>query len=114
MRFPALLACVVLGVAACGRDEAVSRTLGARCDLAAECDERCLTGAEYPGGFCSITCDRTDECPSGAYCIADTGQSGVCLFSCARDTDCAFLGTGWRCQERDAHPSGKVMVCRGG
>src|SRR5690349_20484536 len=107
MRFLALLAGVTLGAAACGNGGVVSRTLGARCDLAAECDERCLSGTEYPGGLCSITCDSSNACPDGALCVDDGAQSGVCLYQCGVDPDCAFLGAGWRCQQRDAHPSGK-------
>jgi hypothetical protein len=102
---------IVLFVAACGGGEPVSRQLGARCDLAAECDERCLTGTAYPGGFCSITCDSTSACPEGAFCMDD--QNGVCLFACIDDRDCGFLGAGWSCLEHDAHPTGKVKVCRG-
>ncbi len=102
----------LLIVAACGGGESVSRVIGARCDLSSECDDRCLTGGDYPGGFCSETCDSTAACPDTAVCVSD--QGGVCLFTCIADVDCAFLGVGWTCKEGDAHPSGKVMVCRGG
>jgi hypothetical protein len=86
--------------------------MGARCDRADECDERCLTGGAYPGGFCSLSCDDDGACPSDARCVADDG--GVCLFACDADADCTFLGEGWRCAARDVQGGGaQVMVCRG-
>jgi hypothetical protein len=99
---------------ACGGDP-VSRTLGARCDLSSECDERCLApGTEYPGGFCTVSCDGTSDCPGGAACVDDGAGGGICLSRCLDDPDCAFLGTGWTCQELDQRPMGTVKICRGG
>jgi hypothetical protein len=102
----------VIAIAACDGSD-VSREIGARCDDSDECDDRCLLpGPEYPGGFCSVTCNSDDECPADTRCSADDG--GVCLFECATDDGCAFLGDGWTCQLRDGQPDGEVMVCRGG
>jgi hypothetical protein len=89
----------------------VSRELGARCDRSEECDERCLTGGGYPGGFCSVSCDDDGACPGDSHCVDADG--GVCLFACTSNTDCVFLGEGWRCDTRPGRPSGDVMVCRG-
>jgi len=109
-----LVLSAAIAAAACGGDP-VSRTLGARCDLQSECDQRCLTpGNDYPGGFCTISCDSTSGCPAGAGCVDDGAGGGVCLFRCIDDSDCAFLGTGWRCQDQDQLPMGTVKVCRGG
>ncbi|MCE9579764.1 MAG: hypothetical protein K8W52_41995 [Deltaproteobacteria bacterium] len=103
--------CAAVVFAACG-DDPVSRAVGARCDLAAECDERCLgPGGDWPGGFCTVSCDTSDDCPGEAACVANEG--GVCLFVCAIDADCAFLGTGWGCVELDRKPTGVVKACRG-
>lgn len=102
---------LILLCAAC-TSEPVSRTVGARCDLDTECDQRCLTGGEYPGGFCSVACDNTSACPLDTACVMD--QGGVCLFTCTGDRDCDFLGAGWTCKARDGKPTGTVMVCRGG
>jgi hypothetical protein len=99
-----------LALTACS-SEPVSRSIGARCDVSSECDERCLTGGDFPGGFCSISCDNNTGCPNGTVCMND--QGGACMFTCAADPDCAFLGAGWTCKEVDAKPTGKVMVCRG-
>jgi hypothetical protein len=92
----------------------VSREVGARCEVTADCDERCLSAdQDYPGGFCTIACANRGECPSSTTCADRDG--GVCLFSCAADRDCTFLGTGWRCGDADLRGGGiKVMVCRGG
>ncbi|MBV8758151.1 MAG: hypothetical protein JO257_12770 [Deltaproteobacteria bacterium] len=92
----------------------VSRTLGARCDKTAECNERCLVpSGDWPGGFCTVTCDSAANCPTDSTCIDE--QGGVCAFSCVGDADCAFLGTGYTCKSVDSHGAGaKVMVCRGG
>ena len=104
---------LVFALAGCGADADVSRTLGARCDSAAECDDRCLPPASFPGGFCSTSCERSSDCPTDASC-ADT-EAGVCLFECAVDLDCTFLGDGWRCLELSLRedPARKAMVCGG-
>jgi len=107
----AILAIVGL-VAACQVSN-VSRTIGARCDVKSECDDRCLApSTDYPGGFCTTDCASRDECGDGTTCADREG--GVCLYQCAGDLDCAFLGTGWRCTTADLRGGGiKVMVCRG-
>jgi hypothetical protein len=108
-----LVAALVL--AGCSVDADVSRTLGARCDSADECDDRCLPpGATFPGGFCSVSCESTFDCPTRASC-ADT-EAGVCLFDCADDLGCEFLGPGWRCLERSLREDAArtVKVCLGG
>jgi hypothetical protein len=110
-----VVAAAALAAAAC-ESSAVSRALGARCDSSDECDDRCLTSPEYPGGFCSVSCDDDGDCPSGARCVAE--QGGVCLFDCRLDDagvsdDCEFLGTGWACALRAGKPDGEVEVCDG-
>jgi len=104
---------LAIALVACQSSD-VSRQLGARCDLASDCDQRCLApGNDWPGGFCTITCDTDQGCPSDALCIDE--QGGVCAFACNADTNCAFLGTGYTCKAVDRHGGGnKVMVCRGG
>ena len=107
----ALLALLV--IAGC-QDAAVSRQLGARCDTSRQCDDRCLPpDTSYPGGFCTLVCNTSDECPTGAACADREG--GVCLFGCVDDTDCTFLGTGWTCKDTDEHgvADKKVKLCRG-
>ncbi len=105
---------VLLVVAGCSSDDEVSRELGARCDTSSDCDDRCLPPeTDYPGGFCTVSCIATNECPSSSSCADRDG--GICLFDCADDRACAFLGAGWTCKETDAREQEglKVKVCRG-
>ena len=109
------IALVLLALAGCQSSD-VSRSIGARCDLSSECDERCLgpDPTSWPGGFCTLTCDTDQKCGDRAVCIQEAG-GGVCAFSCASDPDCAFLGTSYGCKSLDPHTGGrKVMACRGG
>lgn len=105
---------LLLGVLAACQSSDVSRSLGARCDRSSECDDRCLSGGEWPGGFCTLDCDSDSDCIEDSLCV-DEGGGGVCEIHCNDDRGCLFLGAGYNCKERDTHPSGsKVMVCRGG
>jgi hypothetical protein len=99
----------------CSGDSAVSRTLGARCDRGDECDDRCLApGPLFPGGFCSVSCEASAECPSGASCV--DADAGVCLLTCAEDRECELLGVGWRCLDVSLREDAarKEKVCLGG
>ncbi|HWM85555.1 MAG TPA: hypothetical protein VNO33_06950 [Kofleriaceae bacterium] len=108
----ALLAAAWLALgSACSVSSDLSRELGARCDSLDECAERCLDGARYPGGFCSVSCDGDDDCPDRASC-ADL-EGGVCLYACDDATDCEFLGPGWQCRAEPGTGAGQVMVCVG-
>lgn len=109
----AVIAIIAAMLFACQGDTAVTREVGARCDLSSECDERCLTpSATYPDGFCSISCNSRDECPDTTTCADRDG--GVCLFECDENTDCNFLGVGWRCEAAPLRGgTTTVMVCRG-
>lgn len=106
---------MVLVIAACFgcQNTDVSRSLGARCDLSVECDGKCLPpGANWPGGFCTVACDNNSGCQEDALCVEEAG--GVCAFACAETANCAFLGPGYVCKQRDGKGGGtKVMVCRG-
>jgi hypothetical protein len=107
---------VAIGVllAACQSAD-VSRELGARCDDSDECAERCLPpSGDYPGGFCTVICDTSDDCPvSDSECVDREG--GACLFDCIDDVSCEFLGAGWHCRDVDTReqPVRKVKVCTG-
>ncbi len=104
---------LLLAVAACGGTNEVSRDVGARCDTNDECSGRCLTGGDYPGGFCTVACDSDADCTGGSVCVDVEG--GICLFPCGAAGDCAFLGAGWSCMDETTHPSNEpVMACRGG
>lgn len=103
----------VLGVVACGGHDfgEPDETVGATCTRDSQCDDRCLIdSADFPGGFCTLSCLSDRDCPEDTYCV--TSQGGVCLFICP-DVDCANLGPGWSCKEQDHVGGGKVNVCKG-
>lgn len=105
---------LALALTACTVSSDVSRTIGAKCDSSGECADRCLPeGAGYPGGFCTLVCNRSSECTATSECVDREG--GSCLFRCGGDDGCAFLGEGWRCAEESLREdtAAKVMVCRG-
>jgi hypothetical protein len=105
----------VLVIAGCSVDSPVSRTLGARCDGADECEDRCLSAPanSFPGGFCSTSCEASGDCQDDASCVDLVG--GVCLFECADEAACAFLGAGWHCAGVPSReePAQRVSVCIG-
>ncbi len=107
---------IVLSITgSCGSAD-VSRALGARCDNNSDCDERCQDGNDYPGGFCTLSCDLNQDCPAGALCT--NRDNGICLFGCrpseAGTDECRFLGVGWRCEPQPGREAGsEVSVCIG-
>jgi hypothetical protein len=112
MRF--VLLSTVLLLAACGGHDAgdIDEIVGAPCSSDRDCDSRCyLDSGDYPGGFCSMSCQTDNDCPGDTYCMAKDG--GVCLFACPA-FDCSRLGTGWGCHEKDRQNGGKQNVCIGG
>jgi hypothetical protein len=103
---------IVLALLAACQSSSVSRSLGAECTVNSDCAQKCLPpDGNWPAGFCTTVCQTDADCASNAHCISEAG--GVCAFACGGDPDCAFLGTGYKCQSVDG-PSGKVMVCHGG
>ncbi len=106
IRLAAAVLLVSMLLLGCGKSD-VSRTLGARCESERECDDLCLTGDDFPDGFCSVSCDSDDDCPDDARCVRH--QGGRCLFACDRDEDCEFLGDKWECKD-ESNASGQV--CR--
>ncbi len=91
--------------AGCGGE----RTVGGACDSDADCNERCLTGSDFPGGMCTVACRDDVDCPGGTDCIDKKG--GVCLPVCDEHRDC--FG-GYRCKSEDRRGAGgKSRVCIG-
>ncbi len=92
----------------------VSREVGARCDTARDCDDRCLPPSnDFPDGLCTLDCQSNGECPDDTRCVDK--ESGVCLFTCNFTTDCSFLGPLWECKEQNERQDQnvKVMACVG-
>ena len=107
------LFCLLLVVTGCSRSAGdIDEFIGAACTRDSQCDERCYQdGGDFPGGFCSVSCNSDLDCPSDTACIDKAG--GVCMFLCS-EVDCARLGPGWFCNDKDARgSSGKVNVCIG-
>ncbi len=106
---------MLLALAACSSDK-VDANLGARCTVASDCTDRCLTpGAQFPGGMCSRDCLEDAECPSDALCA--NVASGVCLYGCRDDGDCTFLGSvggvKWTCRVVSSGTGPGKSVCLG-
>jgi hypothetical protein len=107
VRWVFLVCITVLG---CKASTGISRDLGAACRSLSDCTSRCLPDPEFPNGFCSRDCQGDGDCPSEARCV-QTDQGKVCLFACADDKDCSFLGSlgkSWTCQTVDTK-----LVCAG-
>jgi hypothetical protein len=105
---------LLLFVCACSSSD-VSRSVGARCDLSSECEDRCLAPSiDWPGGFCTLTCDADNDCPDDTACVIE-GDSGICAFICTASLGCTFLGEGYDCVEvpRQMQNGSPAKVCRG-
>lgn len=116
------VASLVAAALACGAPDSVGdhtpgttdRVIGDPCTTHLDCLERCVTDPEdFPGGFCTISCARDEDCPPDAVCIEK--QGGICLFTCTGPSafDCRFLGAGWTCDDRDRASGGRAYVCIG-
>ena len=85
--------------------------VGARCTADKDCAKRCLTGGEFPDGYCSQTCTSAQDCPGGSVCIAVSGE-GVCLVPCQVANDCNGFGPGYLCTKEARQEGGeRVLVC---
>lgn len=101
----------LLFVAACGGTP-VDEYVGASCRDDRDCRERCETGGEFPGGFCTLSCFDDRDCPSDTICTDVKG--GVCMYPCDISADCDFLGREYSCRDRDDWDGVRVGVCIGG
>lgn len=110
MRWIALV--LILLTSACGRDDGdIDELIGDSCTTDRDCDDRCYRDSgDYPGGLCSIQCNSDNDCTGDSFCM--DRDDGVCLFDCPA-FDCARLGPGWTCKERDRVGGGKLNVCIG-
>jgi hypothetical protein len=93
-------------------DSLEDKVVGARCTQNSDCRFMCQTPSpEFPDGFCTVHCSDDTQCPRGTFCMTNAG--GVCLFPCGNDVDCAFLGPGWQCKDKDRASGGHRPVCIG-
>jgi len=82
--------------------------VGGSCTVSSDCEQlsRCLTGVDWPGGMCTLSCDTTADCAEGSVCVESEG--GVCVVDCA---ECRG-DEGYGCVEYEARgASGTVMGC---
>lgn len=104
-----LLSTLLLLGGACGDDGVGSdgALVGAACQSTNDCDERCLTGGDYPQGMCTASCSSDGDCPDGTNCIDKEG--GVCMLACDLPSDCRG---GYTCKGEDnkGH-AGESLVC---
>jgi len=106
-----LIATTTLLLAACGHGNgSIDDTIGGACFSDRDCDDRCYSGGDFPNGFCSRPCIDDLDCTDDAYCMAEEG--GTCMYYCP-PFECARLGPGWTCHEKDRKNGGKANVCSG-
>lgn len=79
--------------------------VGGSCVVSSDCSvlSRCLTGADFPGGYCAASCDSTADCPDGSVCVEQ--QGGICVVDCSecRGDD------GYSCQDLPARGAGGTV-----
>ena len=94
-----------------GNDGAI---VGGSCVVSGEChiDSRCLTGADWPNGYCAKSCTTSEDCPDGSTCAQAEG--GICVVDCAGGGECRSSEDdgGYACVELEARgAAGTVMGC---
>jgi hypothetical protein len=108
----AAVALTVGTLAGCGTDDVGPRShmVGGRCTTNTDCVDRCMTGAEFPGGYCTVGCASHADCPGGSVCVASGG--GVCLAACHLPADCKAFGVDYACALRTSEAGGPgVLAC---
>lgn len=101
----------MVAVFACS-DDGPNDLVGGSCVDDRDCQERCLQGGDYPGGFCSVTCRDDVDCPEDTICVDK--DNGVCVFPCDAVADCDFLGgADYTCRATDDWAGREVLVCLG-
>lgn len=75
-------------------EDAGGPELGAACTGSMPCAGglACVTGPEFPGGYCSATCDGT-PCPAGGRCVDGFGAR-LCFAMCSSSASCRM---GYQC-----------------
>ena len=112
IKLPMLLgAALAVVIAACSGGVDADGVVGAACRDDRDCAERCETGGDFPGGFCTVRCIDDGDCPSDTYCVDTHG--GVCLFACDVNEDCDFLGRAYQCRDKDDFADRPIAVCFG-
>ncbi len=87
--------------------------VSAGCDSDADCAVRCETTERdhFPGGLCTLTCNRNDDCPPGTWCIDI--EDGLCMQACSSMAECDDFGPGYYCKDRKDVHGELQLVCMG-
>lgn len=113
LRAPGPLAALLTLATLAGCNEAANRTTASAAEIGAGCDQTTLCAGELvcdeslPGGFCTLDCDSSNDCPDGTFCRAYDG-SAVCVPGCGADTDCR---NGYRCVQIVGNDGNSYGVC---
>ncbi|MCA9669494.1 MAG: hypothetical protein KC503_28060 [Myxococcales bacterium] len=105
----AVMLLAVASAPACGGDSVGNQglTVGGSCANDRDCDQKCLTGGDFPQGTCSVRCSNDAQCPGGTACVDKDG--GYCLLTCDFSSDCRG---GYTCKgKKRVDKSGEVLVC---
>jgi len=101
-----LLTVLSLALASC------APTVQAGCSSDEDCAKRCVSGdRELPGGLCTLSCDRNDDCPGGTFCVDKLG--GICLVACSSMQECADFHSGYICKDKKDVEGKPQLVCLG-
>jgi len=126
----AALGCAVAAASGCGGDS--KPTLGSETHFLSLCeDDGCDAGSQCLCGVCTQVCSADAECSSfGAIatcaplaprvaegrCPADDSPAAMCDLGCLETSDCAQLGSSFRCElgycrPRDEAPEPALISC---
>jgi hypothetical protein len=83
----------------------------ADCSSDGDCPKRCVTDNELPGGLCTQSCDRNEDCPGGTFCIDK--QAGICLVACSSMQQCEDFHRGYICKDKKDIEGTPQLVCLG-
>ncbi len=75
-------ATLAIGLAGCAAE------IGDSCSSNADCGRGRICDRSMPGGYCTKTPCRVNECPDEAVCISYPDGSSYCMLHCRSDSDC--------------------------
>ena len=110
-----VLAVATILPSGCGVDDVgpMSRLVGGRCVTDNDCIKHCITGTQFPDGYCTVSCAANSDCPGASACVASNG--GICLATCQVAADCTDYGPGYRCSRQTSQtPGAEPLACAGG